>query len=84
MGIFLAGSLIQIGAIILHDSSRYRGALGAGAKLLVRILGGQIYLGTLLGANVLSATMGSPGAPVTRFHRHRGNPASLFLLPTDA
>lgn len=54
-GILLAGSLIQLGALFLHDSSRYHTVLGIGVKLFIRILAGQIYLGTLLGANVLSA-----------------------------
>jgi hypothetical protein len=55
--ILLAGSLIQLGALLLHGSSRYHTALGASMKLFVRILGGQIYLGTLFGANVLSAIL---------------------------
>jgi hypothetical protein len=57
LGTFFSGSLIQIGALTIHDSSRYRSTLGAGADLLLQVLGGQIYLGTLLGANMLSVSL---------------------------
>lgn len=56
-GILLVGSLIQIGALLIHGSSRTHAEVGAGLKLFIRILGGQIYLGTVLGANALSATL---------------------------
>jgi hypothetical protein len=54
---FFVGSLIQTGALTLHDSSRYRPTLGAGADLFLQVLGGQIYLGTLFGSNMLSVSL---------------------------
>jgi hypothetical protein len=54
-GILLAGSVLQGVALLLHHARRLPQPLGAGAEPFVRILSGQIYLGTLLGTNVLGA-----------------------------
>ncbi len=52
--ILLATSLIQI-LVMLYASPMERAhLLGASLKLLVRLISGQIYLGALLGSNVLA------------------------------
>lgn len=51
-----AGALIQAGSLLLHASGRGHAALGANPEWLIRILGGQIVMGTLLGSNPLAVT----------------------------
>ena len=55
-GIFAALCLLQVWALLGVDpAGRARAGAGASLDLLVRILGGQVYLATLLGANGLAA-----------------------------
>ncbi len=52
-------SLVQAWALLVLDSTgRVHGALGANLSLFVRILGDQVYLGTLVGGNSLGANPG--------------------------
>jgi hypothetical protein len=56
--IFLLGFAVQLGMFLLHQSSRHQNIrLGASPEMFLRILGGQIYLGTLLGSNVLAVLL---------------------------
>ena len=55
-GIVTMTSLVQAWALLVLDSTgRVHGALGANLSLFVRILGDQVYLGTLVGGNSLGA-----------------------------
>ena len=57
--IFLLSCTIQSWALLfLAPAARARRAFGASAELALRILGGQVYLGALLGGNGLSALPG--------------------------
>jgi hypothetical protein len=56
-GILLAGSVLQGVALLLHHSRHFPQPLGAGAEPFVRILSGQVYLGTLLGTNLLGTQL---------------------------
>lgn len=48
--------LVQSWALLIMDpSGRAHGTLGANPVLLIRIIAGQIYLGTILGSNVIAA-----------------------------
>jgi hypothetical protein len=50
-------SLVQAwGLLVVDRSGRAHAALGASPSLFARILGGQVFLGTLLGANGLSSS----------------------------
>ena len=58
-GILGGACLIQGWAILyLAPASRAHRAYGASAELLARLLGGQVYIGALLGHNKLAATPG--------------------------
>jgi hypothetical protein len=57
--IFSVTCIVQTRALLFLDpAARSHMALGASWPLFIRILGGQIYLGTLLGGNGLSAMPG--------------------------
>ncbi len=55
--IFFIGSLIQGISILTHESTRTHPVLGANIEGFVRILGSQIYAGTLIGTNTLSVQL---------------------------
>lgn len=55
--LLLLGSIVQGFCLLAHHSVRHQIPLGTSLKLFARILGGQIYLGTLLGGNQLSAIL---------------------------
>jgi hypothetical protein len=58
-GILAGACLIQAWALlILAPASRAHRAFGASPELFARILGGQVYIGALLGHNKLAATPG--------------------------
>jgi hypothetical protein len=60
VGLLSVCSLAQIWSVLVLDwSGRPHGALGAGIMMFVRIIGGQIVLGALLGGNRLGAMPGS-------------------------
>lgn len=58
--ILLIGALAQLAAYATHSWHRAHGPLGAGVGPLLRILGSQVYLGTLIGGNSLA--MNAPRA----------------------
>jgi hypothetical protein len=59
VGVLLVLCLIQVWALLVVDpAGRKETALGATPGLFARILGGQVYLGTLLGGNGLAARSG--------------------------
>ena len=55
-GVLAACSLVQAwGLLVADNAGRPQSPLGASLSLFMRIIGGQIYFGTLLGRNNLSA-----------------------------
>lgn len=52
--VLFLGCIAQTLSLLLHPSGRHHPILGATPEWFVRILSGQIYLGTLLGGNGLS------------------------------
>jgi hypothetical protein len=59
-GILAAACLIQAWALLVMDrAGRADAALGAGPALLTRIVGGHVFLGTLLGGNQLASYAGA-------------------------
>ncbi len=90
-GILAALCLIQVWALLVVDpAGRTRAVTGASLALLARILGGQVYLATLLGANGLAARSGLivlfcciavAGTALVAIHFATGNLVrKLFLL----
>jgi hypothetical protein len=60
-GILAAACAVQAWALLLMDRpARANGPLGAGPGLLMRILGGHVFLGTLLGGNQLAFASSAP------------------------
>jgi len=59
-GLFAAGCLIQACSLLILDPlGRIQHPLGASPSLLIRLLGGQIYLGALFGGNSLTNSSSS-------------------------
>jgi hypothetical protein len=59
LGILTCATAIQVHALLVTDSAaRNHWPLGASFELLVRIVAGQVYLGTILGANRLASHTG--------------------------
>jgi hypothetical protein len=57
--IFVFAAAVQTYALLVIDSAaRNHGPLGANAEWFVRILAGQVYLGTILGSNDLAVRAG--------------------------
>jgi hypothetical protein len=56
-GILLLGGISQSVLLLLHASVRPRVFLGANPEWFARLIGGQVYLGTLLGANGLAGVL---------------------------
>ena len=90
-GILALLCLIQVWALLVVDPAGRTGAVtGASPALLARILCGQVYLATLLGANGLAARSGLivffcciavGGTILVAIHFATGSPArKLFLL----
>jgi hypothetical protein len=60
VGILAAACFIQAWALLVMDrAGRANAALGAGPALFMRILGGHVFLGTLLGGNQLASYAGT-------------------------
>jgi len=62
MGILAVTAAAQLSALLFTDAAGrgHGAALGATPQLFVRILAGQVYLGALIGANMLSVQAGLP------------------------
>jgi hypothetical protein len=56
-GILLLGCMAQGSSLFLHASARPHPVLGANPEWFARLIGGQVYLGTLFGVNRLAATL---------------------------
>ena len=58
--VLAATALVQMWSLLIFDyAGRPHFALGTRPEWLIRILGGQVYLGVLIGTNILAATRGA-------------------------
>lgn len=57
LGILGGGAVAQLISLLFHSSQRTRGQLGASPALFIRILGGNGFIGALLGSHTFGRTL---------------------------